>query len=495
MSKTNKEMTAEDIALANAREFANVTVARSGTQIVLPNQPIPMALGTAIDTLKRLAVEENQEIHLVEHIRAYPFDAAIALMAAMREQFGWAEAVPTPGFWGATPPTMIDVEVGPNVRRKVAWGRFKIPGLEGFLQLQFCTEEGQPALHVDVKTINRDKAVFEKLIERAREIVKASSIYRGQAIRLVVDDDGDLVQNEAPRFIDIGNVTAKDLIFSRSVEEQIQTNLFTPICHTAQCRKAGVPLKRGVLLAGKYGTGKTLTADAVANACRTNGWTFILIPRVAALDDALAFARIYQPAVVFAEDIDRVMSGEDRSIEIDDILNTIDGVESKRSEIMTVLTTNHLELINRAMLRPGRLDAVINVTPPDAEAAERLIRRYGHGLIPDTEDLTEAGVELAGQIPAMIRECVERSKLYAITESNGGNATLTAGAIAAAARGMKAHMDLLNPPAEDEFTVEHRLGAALGEVVRKSLDEADSTIEQKIDGVHKDVRAVLKEVA
>jgi SpoVK/Ycf46/Vps4 family AAA+-type ATPase len=71
-----------------------------------------------------------------------------------------------------------------------------------------------------------------------------------------------------------------------------------------------VPLKRGVLLEGPYGTGKTLTAFVTAKKCVENGWTFIMLDRVAALKEALTFARMYAPAVVFAEDIDRSVEGE-----------------------------------------------------------------------------------------------------------------------------------------------------------------------------------------
>ncbi len=250
----------------------------------------------------------------------------------------------------------------------------------------------------------------------------------------------------------------------------MKTNLFTPIERTEHCRRLKIPLKRGVLLEGPYGTGKTLTAFVTAKKCADNGWTFIMLDRVSGLKDALTFARMYSPAVVFAEDIDRVVAGE-RSVSMDDVLNNIDGVESKGTEIITILTSNHAENINRAMLRPGRLDAVLHIVAPDAKAAEKLMRLYARGLILDTEDLTNAGVELNGQIPAVIREVVERSKLYAVSRCVTPNDefTLKGSDLELAAKGMKEHLKLLNPSAAQPLNSNEQLGKALSLVVQDTV--------------------------
>ena len=55
--------------------------------------------------------------------------------------------------------------------------------------------------------------------------------------------------------------------------------------------------------------------------------------------------------------------------------------DSKDSEIMVVLTTNEVSKIHPAFLRPGRIDAVVSIRPPDTEATVRMVRRYGRGLV------------------------------------------------------------------------------------------------------------------
>lgn len=164
--------------------------------------------------------------------------------------------------------------------------------------------------------------------------------------------------------------------------------------------------------------------------------------------------------MIFAEDIDR--AANERNEATNDLLNIMDGVLSKNSQIMVVMTTNHIERINQAMLRPGRLDAVITLLPPDKAAAERLLRIYGNGLIDAKENLDRVAGELAGNIPALIREVVERSKLAAISL---GQKKVTEDGLMIAVEGMKQHMALLADPTTKEPSSEERLGRALADVV------------------------------
>ena len=148
-----------------------------------------------------------------------------------------------------------------------------------------------------------------------------------------------------------------------------------------------------------------------------------------------------------------------------DLLNTIDGVLTKNAQVITVLTTNHVERLDRAMLRPGRLDAVITVKAPEAEAVQRLVRLYGRGLVDANEDLGAVREALAGNIPATIREVVERSKLAMI---GNGRDTVTAGELLVATKGMERHLGLLNE-VKAEPSAEHVLGAAFGRIIEERM--------------------------
>lgn len=448
-----------------------VDVKRHGREIVLPSEPHAMRLDEAVTALQRKMQEEEAEYRVTESIEAFPLDGAIAFSRAIAQTYGWANGVPTPGFFGSNPPMMVNVEVAFGKYAQVHWGRLALPNVEGFLETGITEREGRPIFLIQGRVKKKNAPEIQALAELTRKLVREQSIYKGKAVKLVTNDDGRLVVDvtSPPRFIDTTKVDARELIFSDVVLEQIDTSLFTPIEHTQVCREQKVPLKRGVLLEGPYGCGKTLTAFITAQKCEANGWTFIMLDKVAGLHDALSFARQYSPAVVFAEDIDRTVSGE-RSVEIDDVLNTIDGVESKGTEIITILTSNHAENINRAMLRPGRLDAVITVHPPDAKAADRLMRLYARGLLAESEDVTEASGELAGQIPAVIRETVERAKLSAIRHTAPGQELrITGRDLLVAARGMRNHLRLLNPEVKGESTLNERMGAVMTEVVQAAV--------------------------
>jgi transitional endoplasmic reticulum ATPase len=300
-------------------------------------------------------------------------------------------------------------------------------------------------------------------------------LYRGKAIRIRFrDDDGDIIQLPHPEFIDTSKALPGKLIFSKHIEEMIESNLFIPITRVDDCIANSIKVKRGILLGGKYGTGKTLAASVAAHLAEKHGITYVYTPRANELSDAIAFAKQYQsPAcVVFCEDIDRAVFG-DRSVKMDDILNILDGIDTKSHRIITVLTTNHLENINQAMLRPGRLDAIINVEAPDAEAAQRLVRMYGGGAIPLTEDLTAVGVILNGQIPAVIEETVKRAKLYQLGKTPRGGAVtgLTADAILTAAKTMATQIDLLREKKEDKkITMDGVLKGLVNEALGEYYD-------------------------
>ena len=123
---------------------------------------------------------------------------------------------------------------------------------------------------------------------------------------MMVDADAAISDlNMQPEFFDIRNVTEGDMIHNRVTQSIIETSILSPIKNEQACRKHGIPLKRGVLLEGRYGTGKTPTARVTAKVAVDHGWTFIVIAKAEGLSAAPSAAQRYQPAVVFAEDIDR----------------------------------------------------------------------------------------------------------------------------------------------------------------------------------------------
>lgn len=453
----------------------DVEVVQEGKQIIIPEG---MSFREAKLWMERKEKEDETVFAVRELIHGYPFDAAYAFNKAMANLYGWNNSVPSPGFFGTkNPPMMIGIETGLGETVQIPWGRFQLPNVEGFLHTYIDCVDGLLCLHLSGEVKQKNKAEVAALVAETRRVLTAESIYKGKAIRINFphQDPEDFDINDAPRFLDLSKVNRDELIFPQDTYSLVDSSLFTPVLHTDACRKARVPLKRGVLLEGPFGVGKTLTAYTVAQMCVENGWTFIYLDDLSDLPTAVRFAKNYEPALIFAEDIDRVID-ERRNDAANEILNTIDGIDSKNRELIVVLTTNNVEKIHPAMLRPGRLDAVIPVRPPDAYAVERLIRLYGGSLVPRDESLLQVGRTLAGQIPAVIREVVERSKLAAISRTKGsGDYSLTGHDLELAARGMLSHLELIKPKVVDTRSDREKAAELLGTTLVKGLTASVET--------------------
>ena len=218
--------------------------------------------------------------------------------------------------------------------------------------------------------------------------------------------------------MDLNGVRDSDLILNETVQFALESNVYALIEHTRECKAAKIPLRHGMLLAGTYGTGKTLTAKVIAQKCVTHGWTFVYLEHVKDLAHGLRVAEMFAPAVLFAEDIDSVV-GADRDEDLNAILNVLDGIDTKSKAIVTVLTTNKLETIHRSFLRAGRIDTIVQYELPDAATAWRFVKLYardgaGNPILDADVDPQAVGAAFAGLLPAFIAEAVQKAKRYAM---------------------------------------------------------------------------------
>jgi transitional endoplasmic reticulum ATPase len=466
-------------------KFSNVTVGTSADERI--HLPKGMTYPQARDWLTKIEHNEDQIIDWSETIDAYPLDGALALQTVLESRFGQAvQAGATQrSWWGPgkdIPPFMIEVEVGVGETKHVPWGHFTIPIMpEHRINATITYKEKQIFFRLQAEVRRKYQPLLDELAQLVKQELQSGSIYKGKAFRLKFPTDEEMQDEDfnpndfAPKFIDAATKKS-DLILSEKVREQVDINIFTPVECTDLVRSQEIPLKRGILLEGRYGVGKTLTAAVLSALCVEHGWTYIYLENIRDLEKAMRFARRYEPAVIFAEDIDSVMeqtTGSRRDQEMNKILNTIDGVDMKRAEQMVVLTSNFVGRINKAMLRPGRLDAVISIEPPDEAAVIQLFRRYSRGLLDGVEDqyLLPAANVLAGQIPSVIREVVERSKLASIRRSHNEkrkNVELNGDDLLVAAHGIMTHIKLLEEPAEDTRSESVKAAAILAEAIKGS---------------------------
>jgi transitional endoplasmic reticulum ATPase len=123
-------------------------------------------------------------------------------------------------------------------------------------------------------------------------------------------------------------------------------------------------------------------------------------------------------ALVFVEDIDQVTRG-DRDSAMQDILNTLDGGDTKDMNVITLFTTNHINLIEPTFLRGKRIGTIISMGSLDANTAERFIREsFKIGCYTIVDDLTEVCkfIERSKIAPAFMAEIIEKVKSMMVLE-------------------------------------------------------------------------------
>ncbi len=247
---------------------------------------------------------------------------------------------------------------------------------------------------------------------------------------------------------------------------QLNANVWSLLEHTDAMREQGLPLKRSVLLEGPYGTGKTLAAFLTAQRAVANNWTFIFVrPNKDNLNDAMATAQLYQPSVVFFEDIDTTGSPDTNASEL---LDVFDGIQAKGTEILAVLTTNHADRIHKGLVRPGRLDAVIHIGALDQAGIERLI----YSIVPSRQlpknlDMDSIYESMEGYMPAFVKEAIDRAIRYNLARNEGKFTQLSSDDFVQAGNGLRDQLNLMEG-AREEF-VQPTLDATLRAAVRNEL--------------------------
>jgi len=340
-------------------------------------------------------------------------------------------------MFGSNPPAFMDVEFAPGMKKSCFYGKVGIPELQGGI-LAIGPHGGGCVLAFE------GMAKFQHIAQAWFDEVEATllreSIYRGRAVML--DWDKELEKTKYS-FLSLPETVCP--IFDPETENETQVFLRL-IRHTERARERGISLRRGVLLAGPYGTGKTLLAHHTAKLALANGWTFFLASNALQLAKFYEVAQRLQPSVLFLEDVDR--AAEEKG-GMDVLQNTIDGILSKENEVILVMTTNHPEKLPAAMRRPGRLDSFIQIGYPSAETACKIVEFYATDLMSEPIDYSALGPLIADQPPASLREVVERAKIFALENHN---TQLTSGNLVSAAQTLQDHFKYSKKQAKEKVT-------------------------------------------
>lgn len=410
-----------------------------GTRFVLPEN-MRGNLNSAVRFLKDYQEQQETHFSFSRTFNYRPEDGANAFDLAMRTMFGTSglgKSIQT--MFGDIPPQLRTINVGPSETKQVPWGRVAFPPLEAdfYLGADRHHEYGF-VFEVGVEAPRKYRAHIEAFFQVVEEKLKTDSIYRGKAF----------TGGDEPMFLDTNSVDPDKIVYSEEVRVQLDTNLWSLLRYTDQMRRNNIPLKRAVLVEGPYGTGKSESGRLTAKEAVENGWSFILCrPNRDNLNEVLQTAQLYAPAVVWYEDLDVIGQGHSDQ-QISRLLDSLDGITAKGVEVLAGFTTNHVDKLQKGVLRPGRLDAVIHVGGLDEAGYEKLVRvTVPEELLGDV-DFSTVAVSFKDFLPAFAKEAIDRSMRYAISRNQGSPAPINTEDLVAAADGLRPQLELMNDAQE-----------------------------------------------
>ncbi|MEE9163733.1 MAG: CDC48 family AAA ATPase [Thermoplasmata archaeon] len=272
--------------------------------------------------------------------------------------------------------------------------------------------------------------------------------------------------------VEIPRVKWDDLGGLHEVKEQLVEAVEMPIKNPDAFRRMGIRPPRGILLYGAPGTGKTLLAKAVATESEAN---FISIkgPEVMskwvgesekAVRQIFKKAKQVAPCVVFLDEIDALTprrgavmgdSGVSERL-VNQLLTSLDGLEAMEG-VVTIGATNRPDMVDPALLRPGRFDRMILIPVPEEEARLEILNVHTRSMPMDTDvNLGKLAKELVGYVGADLEALCREAAMNALRENRD--------AVLVQAKNFEAARQVVFPSVDDETV---KLYSRLGEELRR----------------------------
>lgn len=451
---------------------AQSTIERTGNKIVIPEF---MGYEDAVKAIQKHMEEMESVVVQQEEFVGHPNDTLHAFYRGVKDVFGdlvgTEDVVQVFIFSMKVPGMSRQIQVGYDEYMSVPYGKLEVPGLpvEIHAQVEDMNDPMQSILHVSFEYKKKYQPLVTMVTKAAREWLRDKSIFLGKAI------------DSKFEFINLDQAPLDRIVYSTDEEHKLEAELFNILRKREELIEAQRSVKRTVLLSGNYGTGKTLTALKAAVESHQNGWTFIQVRPTDSIVTAIEFAKRYQPCVVFFEDVDQVTHGE-RDQDMNEVLNTVDGMLNKDAEVMVILTTNRVNRIEKAMIRPGRIDTMIEMGFIDEQAI------LGHVAVQLGDQLEgeldgPALVEASrGYTPAFVVEALNKCWLYALQRTGDTGSKIVNDDIVFALKNLRPQYDIMMGEQEkDELGAAEQFVANIADKVEKGTEKQLGQFVEQLD--------------
>lgn len=267
-------------------------------------------------------------------------------------------------------------------------------------------------LYVVARTAELAQAALDALVHACRE----QSIFRGRVIRPEIGFSDEVEQAE---ILEVPAAKLGDLVLPDELVRRIKSDIIDYVAHAPSLAAHGLTIRRGILLHGPPGVGKSFLCRVLA--CELPRFTTIVLSGMNLFRPAAAFqlARHLAPALLVLEDVDLV--AEDRTLNphsevLGTLMNELDGL-APEDMVLVVFTANSLERLEAALVaRPGRVDVVLSFGLPSEALRRRLVKQYA-GKATLTDDAIDHAVRTTdGTTPAFIRELMKSAVLEALRD-------------------------------------------------------------------------------
>lgn len=353
-------------------------------------------------------IKQSKRMSTFNHsLLCFKSDGVYQLNRAISEVFGVVSAVQKsegPSGGDAAMNT-IEITLATGERMHVPYGDIALEDLGEGSMISISYNDEQHKLYIKGKCQYKYVSLINDIVDKTKELLATESIYKNLAL--------EITDVNNPKIMDLSNIEKERMILSKTVEVALRP-LNARIQFPDKCIQQGIPLKYGMLLSGKYGTGKTLVAFKTAVQAIKNNWSFIYLKDPKLLADTIRLCKVIDKTghgvVIFTEDLDQVARGN-RDAAMQDILNTLDGGDTKGMNIITIFTTNHIEAIEPTFLRGKRIGSVVTLNGLDAETAEMFFKDAFDGFTFDGEfNEIYKLIESYEIVPAFMAEIIEAVK-------------------------------------------------------------------------------------